>query len=193
MSKGGKSKQPVVRSRGRLHSGHALPLVIAPDARLEKPAVMVDDIDDDVRELIANMVATMYEKGGCGLAAPQVGSNLRIFVMDTTWRDGMKSTRQPRAFVNPEIIILDGESIKSEEGCLSFPDLRIRVPRASHAVVDALDEEGRKFRFEARNDLAAMCVQHETDHLDGITMVDRLGPVAKARAMSEYKRTHAET
>ena len=191
MSKVGKPRRP--GGRGWLMSGHELPLVTAPDARLEEPTRAVGEVDAEARGLIADMVATMYANGGCGLAAPQVGSDLRIFVMDVAWREGAKATRRPKVFVNPRIASLDGETVPSEEGCLSFPDLRVRLPRASHVVVDALDEEGREFRFEARGDLAAMCVQHETDHLDGITMVDRLGPVAKARAMSEYKRMHAET
>jgi peptide deformylase len=136
------------------------------------------------------MLDDMYATEGCGLAAPQVGELIQLVVIDV---DYTKSKRNPYVLINPRIVVADGEERETGEGCLSFPDLRVRLPRASHVVVDALDEEGREFRFEARGDLAAMCVQHETDHLDGITMVDRLGPVAKARAMSEYKHTHAET
>lgn len=189
MSKGGKRKRTASASgMRRLMSGSPLPLVTAPDERLQRSTRQVAEVDDAVRDLAADMLATMYASGGCGLAAPQVGSDLRIFVMDVEWRDdGGKASRRPQVFVNPQIVVADGERVTDNEGCLSFPDLRVDVARPSHVVVEALDEEGCLVRVEADGDLASRCIQHETDHLDGVTMVDRLGPVAKARAMAEYR------
>lgn len=176
------------RNRRWMKNGQPLPLVVAPDERLCRPTRPVEAVDGSVRRLVADMLATMYASNGCGLAAPQVGSDLRIFVMDTQWRDDDRhAARDPQVLVNPRIVVADGTPVTDSEGCLSFPGLSVDVTRPSHVVVEALDGDGHQVRIEADGDLTARCIQHETDHLDGITMPDRLSPVARVRALMEYQ------
>lgn len=144
-----------------------LPLVLSPDERLTTACVPVpvEDIAS-LRPLIDQMFATMYSNGGIGLAANQVGLTHRILVADVR-------RRKPRVFINPEITDTKGGTKMVPEGCLSFPGKTIRVRRAKKVFITALDERGKTVRGWASG-LLAICLQHELDHLDGITFEQRV-------------------
>ena len=157
-----------------------LPILRWPDPRLSQlcaPAVL----DDDLRVLAADMLETMYAAPGRGLAAPQVGRLVRMFVMDVTWKEG---TRSPQVFVNPEIVGLLGDRVTGPEGCLSIPGPVTEVERAEVAHLRWTDLDGQQ-NEAVLSGFAAVCAQHEYDHLDGILTLDRLSPNARARAEAE--------
>jgi peptide deformylase len=145
-----------------------------PDARLREPGKKVDTISPELRRLIDDMAETMYAAPGCGLAATQIGEPWQVFVVDCA-ADGEPSDL--RVFVNPEILATDG-AVASEEGCLSFPTAREEVERAEKVRVKAQDQNGRWFELEAEG-LLAIAIQHEYDHLQGVLMIDHLGPLKK--------------
>lgn len=137
----------------------------------------------DLEELVDKMFATMYQARGVGLAAPQVGISERIFVMDIPNEDG---PAQKHAFINPEIIHVEGEQI-GDEGCLSFPGLYQQVKRDTRVIVRAHDVTGQEFELDV-SDLAARCVLHETDHCDGIVFLNRMSPLKRQLAKRKIKR-----
>lgn len=145
-----------------------LPIVIWPDRRLSEPAGAVAVFDASLRHLAEDMLDTMYAAPGRGLAGPQVGAMLRIFVMDCHWKDGAPD---PRVFVNPEIVTAEGEATR-DEGCLSVPGLLVPVTRAARLRLrwQGLDGTWSMGDFEG---FEAVCIQHERDHLDGILHIDR--------------------
>jgi peptide deformylase len=145
-----------------------------PDARLREAGKKVESISLELRTLIDDMAETMYAAPGCGLAATQVGAPWQIFVVDCA-ADGEPSDL--RVFINPEILATEG-TVTSEEGCLSFPTAREDVERAEKVRVKAQDQDGRWFEIEAEG-LLAIAIQHEYDHLQGILMIDYLGPLKK--------------
>ncbi len=159
-------------------------IVLAPDTRLRTECAPIDEIDDSVRALAAHMLEDMYATDGCGLAAPQVGELVQLVVIDV---DYGKSKRNPYVLINPKIIVADGEERETGEGCLSFPGITVRVSRPSHVVVEARNLDGDLMRYEAKDNLMAVCLQHEIDHLHGVTMVDHLRPLQRARKMREYE------
>jgi len=137
----------------------------------------VSKISKKIRILIENMLDTMYANNGVGLAAPQVGVNLRIFVIDVSEPD---EPYHPLVFVNPKIIKKEG-AICVKEGCLSFPEAYVQVRRYSDVKVKALDISGKPFVCEAKNgELLAYAIQHENDHLDGVLFVDHSRNVFEA-------------
>jgi peptide deformylase len=148
-----------------------------PDPRLREKARPVEKIDDEVRKLLDDMAETMYAAPGCGLAATQIGVNLRVFIIDTATNDEPSRLTE---FINPEIIRREG-SVSWEEGCLSFPNLHEEIKRAQKVTVRALDRNGNSFDLEAE-ELLAVAVQHENDHLNGELMIDKLGPLRKRMA-----------
>ena len=155
-------------------SSQPLPLRFLGDPVLRRKADAVPAVTPEIRDLIEAMFATMYEEEGVGLAAPQVGRSLRLFVVDVeSEEEGGERVKQ--VFVNPVILERSGE-IVGEEGCLSIPGLRADVKRAAQVVVEATDADGNPFRLEAEG-LLARALQHEQDHLDGILFLDRLGPI----------------
>ena len=125
-------------------------------------------VDDALRELIKDMFETVYDAGGRGLAAPQVGVLSRVFVMDATWKAGEAT---PMAFINPEILWASPEMQRNEEGCLSIPDQPVQVERPARVEVMWLNEAGEQQRgaFEG---FEAACICHENDHLDGVLILD---------------------
>lgn len=141
------------------------------DPVLRKKAEPVTMITPKLKQLALDMLNTMYEAPGIGLAAPQVGESIRLVVIDL-W-DGEAKDKSPMVFFNPVLSNPQG-SYMDEEGCLSFPDLHIQVPRYEVVTIDALDIEGKPFKIENATDLLARCIQHELDHLDGVLFVDRL-------------------
>ena len=141
------------------------------DKTLREVAKPVMEFTDEVKDFITDLIFTMYEKDGVGLAAPQVGKSLRIFVVDPLWfnEDGKKN---PLVLVNPEFKEFQGE-VESDEGCLSLPKIFEPVQRAKSVVIEALNEKGKKVSYEA-DGLFARALQHEYDHLDGILFVDKI-------------------
>lgn len=136
---------------------------------LREKSKEVIKISKKIKNLITDMLDTMYNANGVGLAAPQVGENLRIFVLDVS---DPKGPMEPQIFVNPKIIKKEG-AIESYEGCLSFPQAYTNVRRYSYVMVKALDINGRPFIKEAKDgSLLARCIQHEFDHLDGKLFID---------------------
>ncbi|HSQ59064.1 MAG TPA: peptide deformylase [Acidobacteriota bacterium] len=160
-----------------------LPLRFYGDPVLRRKADALPAVTPDVRDLIEAMFATMYAEEGVGLAAPQVGRSVRVFVVDVEEEVG---ARVKQAFVNPKIVERSGE-IVGEEGCLSIPGLRADVKRAARVVVEALDADGNPFRLEAEG-LLARALQHEQDHLDGVLFLDRLGPITRRLLEAKWKR-----
>jgi peptide deformylase len=152
-----------------------LPILIVPDPMLRKTARAVTPDDaETVRSLIPAMFAAMYKAPGIGLAAPQVGSLLRVIVVDVA----PEKIPAPFALVNPEVIAKSAEMATREEGCLSLPDQYAEVTRPARVKVRYQDEQGIKREIEAEGLLAA-CLQHEIDHLNGVLFVDYLSPLKR--------------
>ncbi len=154
-----------------------------PDQRLRKKAVPVTEVNSDIRKLVDDMFETMYEARGVGLAATQVNVQQRVIVMDTS-----EEKEAPVCFINPEIIAKDGVE-ESEEGCLSVPGFFEKVKRAERIKVKALNRDGETFELEA-NDLLAVCIQHEIDHLEGKLFVDYLSPLKRQRIKKKMEKKH---
>jgi peptide deformylase len=145
-----------------------------------------------VQRLIDDMMETMVEYHGVGLAAPQVHESLRVFVADLGARDDDHESAEIVAIVNPEIAPVGPEVVEDWEGCLSIPDIRGRVPRAREVKVRGLDRRGGRVELEARN-FAARVIQHEADHLDGILFFDRMRAFGSLTFLEEYARYWAKS
>lgn len=145
-----------------------LTILTTPDSRLKKKAMPVTTVDDAICTLMNDMLDTMYDAHGIGLAAPQVGVDLRVLVMDISEGD-----RAPLCMVNPEIIQISDENITYEEGCLSVPDHYAHVARPSAVRVRYLDHQNELREMDA-DGLLSICVQHEIDHLNGVLFIDHL-------------------
>jgi peptide deformylase len=155
-----------------------LKIIVYPDPRLKKMSQPVEAFDERLRDLAVQMFRLMRGAHGVGLAAPQVGHNLRLFVMNPSGEAG-----DDQVYVNP--VLLDGQgNEEAEEGCLSLPDIRIKVNRNKLITIQAQDLEGNSFEQSATGFIPRVW-QHEFDHLNGILLTDRMGPVAK---MTHRKR-----
>ncbi|RMD79896.1 MAG: peptide deformylase [Gammaproteobacteria bacterium] len=163
-----------------------LPILHYPDPRLRVKAAPVERVDEEVQRLLDDMLETMYEAPGVGLAAPQVDVPRRLIVIDIS-----KERDQPLFLVNPEILDREG-SIRIEEGCLSVPGIYEPVERAERIRFRALDREGRPFEREAEG-LLAVCVQHEVDHLDGRLFVDYLSELKRQRIRKKMEKLRLRT
>lgn len=159
-------------------------IVLTPDSRLSQVCAPIEEITPEIKDLAGRMLNTMYEAEGCGLAAPQIGELIRMVVVDCDYVD-IDGEKNPYVLINPEIIVADGPGRQFCEGCLSFPGISVDVVRPSHVIVQALDLDGDLMQYEAENNLMAVCLQHEIDHLNGVTMVDHLTPLKRARALKE--------
>ncbi len=155
-----------------------------PDPRLRTKATPVSEVDDEVRQLVADMFETMYEAPGVGLAATQVNVHKRIVVIDVS-----DDKTEPLVFINPEITVLDDDQTDCEEGCLSVPGYSETVSRPAHIRVKALNELGESFEM-APSDLLAVCIQHEVDHLNGKLFVDYLSPLKRQRIRTKLEKEH---
>ncbi len=162
-----------------------LPIIIAPDPRLKKIAARVERVDDEIRRLMDDIVETMHEAPGIGLAAPQVGVLKRIIVVDIA-RDEEKP--RPYRMVNPDLIWVSDEDATYEEGCLSLPEHYADVARPAAIKVRYLDEQGESCELEAGG-LLATCVQHEIDHLDGILFVDHISALKRGMILRKLTKT----
>jgi len=160
-----------------------------PDPRLRRRAEPVEKVTDELRQLAADMLETMYDEPGIGLAAPQVGVSLRLAVVDTHWSEE-GAERSPLVLVNPEIVEREGRLVWTE-GCLSVPDFSAEVERAERVVLRALDLEGRELVEEASG-LRAVCFQHELDHLDGVLFIDRIGRLKRNLYVQKRKKALRE-
>lgn len=166
--------------------GELLKIHTYPDPILKKVATDVTEFDDELKTFCKNMLYTMYNAPGIGLAAPQVGVSKRIFVVDVNYDreetsegsgEFTLSNFEPFIFINPVLREKEGE-IKYQEGCLSLPGVYEDVKRFEHIVVDYQDTDGNKHTIEA-NELFSICIQHENDHLDGIVFLDKLSPLKR--------------
>ena len=161
-----------------------LPVLRYPDPRLRLEAKPVAEVDDDIRRLIDDLLETMYAAPGIGLAATQVNVHKRVLVIDVSERHD-----EPLVFVNPVIELAEGKQ-QRDEGCLSVPGFYEPVQRASHIRVAALNRDGDPFEMEAE-DLLAVCIQHECDHLDGKLFVDYLSGLKRQRIKSKLRKQSA--
>lgn len=157
-----------------------------PDERLRTQAKPVEKVDDTIRQLVNDMFETMYDAPGIGLAATQVDVHQRVIVIDVS-----KEKDQPLCLINPEIIASDGVE-ECEEGCLSVPGIFESVQRAEVIRVKALNQEGEKFELDA-DDILAVCIQHEMDHLAGKLFVDYLSPLKKSRIRKKMEKLKKAT
>ncbi|UWR07747.1 MULTISPECIES: peptide deformylase [Ruegeria] len=166
-------------------------ILIHPDPRLKKVCAPVDDLSDELRALADDMLETMYDAPGIGLAAPQIGVLERLIVLDCVKEEG--ATPRPLVMFNPEIISASDETSVYEEGCLSIPDQFAEVTRPAEVEVAWMDQNGKAQR-ETFDGLWATCVQHEIDHLNGKLFIDYLKPLKRqmiTRKMVKLKRERA--
>ncbi len=164
-----------------------LPIIVAPDPRLKKIARPVEVVDQKIRRLLDDMLETMYDASGIGLAGPQVGSMLRVIVLDVTKLD---DTADPLRLVNPEIVWQSDELLVKEEGCLSLPEYYGEVERADTIKIRYLDRDNKQQELRA-DEMLATCIQHEIDHLDGILFVDHMSSLKRnmiLRKLSKAKK-----
>ena len=160
-----------------------------PDKRLRDAGKKVTDFGPALQTLIDDMAETMYAAPGVGLAAPQIGESLQLFVVDCAGNDEPSDFR---VFINPEFIEKTG-SCTWEEGCLSFPGVQEEIDRAQKVKVRAQDRNGKVFELEA-DGLLAIAIQHEYDHLQGVLMIDHMGPLKKRIVQRKMqKRTDSAT
>ena len=153
-------------------------------AVLKKISTPVETVTDDLRHLMDDMLETMYDAPGIGLAAVQIGEPVRIIVMDLA-RDGEEPA--PKYFVNPEILSTSEETQGYEEGCLSVPDYYDEVERSSKVTLRYMNYQGETVTEEAEG-LFAVCVQHEMDHLEGVLFIDHLSRLRRERAVAKVKK-----
>ena len=158
-----------------------LQVLTFPDDRLRTVAKPVEAVTPEIQKIVDDMIETMYDEEGIGLAATQVDIHKRIVVIDIS-----ETRDEPMVLINPEILEKRGED-GIEEGCLSVPGARALVPRAAEVTVKALDRDGKEFTFEA-DDLLAICVQHELDHLQGKLFVDYLSPLKRKRIQDKLAK-----
>ena len=160
------------------------PILILPDQRLRQVADPIEKIDDSIKTLAADMLETMYDAPGIGLAAPQIGEMKRIVVMDLA-KEG--ETPEPLVMINPEILKYSEETTVTEEGCLSIPELYYEVERPAEVTVRYTDLEGNTVEKDA-GDRLAICIQHELDHLDGVLYIDYLSRLKRDRVLKKFQK-----
>ncbi len=163
-----------------------LPILCFPDPRLHTVAKPVAEVNDQIRQFAADMIETMYDAKGVGLAATQVDFHQRLVVMDTS-----EDRDSPIVLINPELLWMSNERVKGEEGCLSVPGIYDGVERAAQVKVQALDEHGQSRIIEAEG-LMAVCIQHEMDHLMGKVFVEYLSPLKRMRIKGKLLKAQRE-
>ncbi|MFY9294605.1 MAG: peptide deformylase [Methylorubrum rhodinum] len=160
------------------------PLVILPDAQLRLVSEPVTEITDEIRELAADMVETMYDAPGVGLAAVQIGVMKRVVTIDASKDENAK---HPTVYLNPEIVWSSEEKRVYEEGCLSIPDFYGEVERPDRVRVRYMNLDGQTVEQEA-DGLLATCLQHEIDHLNGVLFIDHLSKLKRDRVMKKFAK-----
>jgi peptide deformylase len=159
-------------------------ILIVPDPLLKQVSQPVERVDDDLRALMDDMLETMYAAPGIGLAAIQIGVPKRVIVMDIARQDEPK---EPRYFVNPEILWASEETAPYEEGCLSVPEIYDEVERPARVKIRYLNYAGETVEEDAEG-LFAVCIQHEMDHLDGVLFIDHLSRLKREQAVKKVKK-----
>jgi len=158
-----------------------LDIVLYPEAGLREVCAPIPEMNDELDKLIDDMLYTMYDAPGIGLAAPQIAVQQRLIVVDISEKND-----QPIALLNPEIVQSAGK-ISWEEGCLSMPGIYATINRPSDIVVRGMNRDGKTIEFEA-NDLLAVCIQHEIDHLNGKMFIDHLSGIKRTRALQQFRK-----
>jgi len=160
------------------------PLIILPDPVLRQVSNPVGRVDDAVRKLASDMLDTMYDAPGIGLAAIQVGEPLRLLVIDLA-KEGEDPA--PHVFINPEIVASSDARSVYEEGCLSIPDYYAEVERPAQVTVDYIDRQGRQQQLAA-DGLMATCLQHEIDHLNGVLFIDHISKLKRDIVVRRFRK-----
>ncbi|MCB8889027.1 peptide deformylase [Vreelandella malpeensis] len=160
------------------------PILEFPDERLRTKAQPVETVDDDIRQLVDDMLETMYDARGIGLAATQIDVHRRVVVMDVS-----ENGNEPLVMINPRYTPIGEEKAPLSEGCLSIPEQYAEVPRFLKVKLEALDRHGEAFELEAEG-LLAHCIQHEYDHLEGVLFVDYLSPLKRERIQKKMQKRH---
>ena len=155
-----------------------------PDPRLRIKALPIEQVDDAIRLLVGDMLETMYEAKGIGLAATQINVDKQVVVMDLS-----ENYDNPLVFINPIVEVIDSELCEHEEGCLSVPGFYETISRPVNILVKALDREGNSFEMQP-DGLLAVCIQHELDHLQGKLFVDYLSPLKRHRIRAKLEKQH---
>jgi peptide deformylase len=153
-----------------------------PDERLKTKATQVTEVNDNIKKIVSDMFETMYDENGVGLAATQVNIHKQIVVIDVT-----ENKENPIVLINPEIIATSEETLINEEGCLSVPGCYAKVDRHTKVTVKALDIDGNEFTLDGE-ELLAICIQHELDHLKGILFIDYLSPLKRQRIKTKLEK-----
>ena len=165
-----------------------LPIITLPDPLLRRPSAPIERVDEAVRKLAADMLETMYDAPGVGLAAVQIAVPRRLIVLDTA-KD--EESPKPLVLVNPEIVTLGSEMRMHEEGCLSMPDVRVEIERPNSLTVRYIDLEGKPQELAAEG-LLATAIQHEIDHLNGKLIIDFLSRLKRDIIVRRYKKQAKE-
>ncbi|MDO8876494.1 MAG: peptide deformylase [Pseudolabrys sp.] len=159
-------------------------ILIIPEKKLRLKSELVKTIDARLRALVDDMFATMYEAPGIGLAAIQIGEPLRLITLDVAGKDDPK---EPRVFINPEIVWASDETSTYEEGCLSIPEYYEEVDRPASVKVKFLDIDGKEQELTA-DGLLSTCLQHEIDHLNGVLFIDHISKLKRDMVMKKFKK-----
>ena len=159
-------------------------ILVLPDPRLRQVADPIDKIDESVKKLAKDMLDTMYDAPGIGLAATQLGEMKRLVVMDLA-KEGEKP--DPMVLINPEILKVSDETTVTEEGCLSIPEIYYDVERPAEVTVKYTDLDGKTVERDATERLA-ICIQHELDHLDGVLYIDYLSRLKRDRVLKKFQK-----
>lgn len=164
-------------------------IITLPDPLLRKPSAPVERVDDELRKLMDDMLETMYDAPGIGLAAVQVAVPRRVIVMDVSYRhsdeEGGERPKDPLCMVNPEILSRGDELRVHEEGCLSIPEFYAEIERPAHIVARYIDQQGKEQEKEFEG-LLATVIQHEVDHLDGKLFIDYLSRLKRDRVVKKF-------
>jgi len=167
-------------------------IITVPNPLLKQISRPVEKVDDALRALMDDMLETMYDAPGIGLAAIQIGEPVRVIVMDLQEKpegaaEDAEGVKNPRYFVNPEIVWASEELAPYEEGCLSVPEVYDEVQRPAHVRIRYLNYQGEQVEEEASG-LYATCIQHEMDHLNGVLFIDHLSKLKRDRAVTKVKK-----
>ena len=160
-------------------------IVLSPDPRLRQECAVIEEITPAIEALAEKMKKMMFDNGGCGLAAPQIGELIQLVTIDCDYSD--KNDYDPYVLINPVIVEQSDHLVPYSEGCLSIPGISCEIERPDHVVVEAYDLDANLIRYEASGDLFCVCLQHEIDHLHGNTMFERLKPMQRIKAVKEYQ------
>ena len=165
-------------------------IVISPDPRLRQECAPIEEVTPEIEQLVEHMKAEMFENRGCGLAAPQVGELVQLVIVDVDYTS--ENDYDPYVLINPVIVEQSDTTRPFSEGCLSIPGISVEIERPDHVVVEAYDLDANLMRYEAAGDLMCVCLQHEIDHLHGITMFERLKPQERVHALRCYQEALAK-